>query len=151
MPKSTAKILVCENCQKDISEPTEVVDDSTKNIDQSSPAEDYHTTIGKTVRYTVDGPYQDELLGSNFYRMNGHNLLTRVKPIEGTTGCCGYSGINNMQCVCGNVVGTLYTDCTGPHFFRPLKKETYFSTDFETSSERYEKLIERNKRYKKSR
>jgi len=124
------KILVCKNCERDISKPVELSEDITEG-----PA-------GQAVSLVLE-----RSLGKDpvVVWMNGNDLLGRITFDPKGLGCCGYNGQPNTICACSNIVGALYTDCCDAHRFQPDSKASYWSDLSESDPSRLEKIYTKNR------
>jgi hypothetical protein len=141
-----AKILVCKNCERDVSNPVELSEDISEDINRASPATDYVVPLGKAVSLVLERGLVEDLV---VVWMNGNDLLGRITFDPKGFGCCGYSGQPNTICACSNIVGALYTDCCAAHRFQPDSKTSYWSDLSEQDPLRLEKIYARNKVRKK--
>ena len=136
------KILVCKNCERDVSKPVELSEEILEGIDRSSPAKDYVVPLGQAVSLILDRGLEADRVK---VWMNGNDLLERITFDPKSMGCCGYNGQPNVICECSGVVGAVYTDCCDAHRFQPDGTTSYWSEISENDPRRLEKIYARNK------
>jgi len=137
-----AKILVCKNCERDISKPVELSEDITEGINRTSPATDYVVPVGQAVSLVLERSLGK---GPVVVWMNGNDLLGRITFDPKGLGCCGYNGQPNTICACSNIVGALYIDYCDAHRFQPNSKASYWSDLSESDPSRLEKIYTKNR------
>ena len=137
-----ANFLVCRNCERDVSNPIDFIEESKYGIDRSSPATDYIVPLGKGVLLNVRRGFEDDPI---VVWMNGNDLLERIRFDKKGFGCCGYNGEPNTICECSQIVGATYTDCCDAHRFQPDAAASYWSEVSENDPSRLEKIYAKSK------
>lgn len=110
--------LICNRCNAPVSLPLsvdEVVHDHSEIIKDDS------IIIPSGTAWRIATP----LLGVQLW-FHPHSLVQTIVVDENTKGCCGYWGLENARCSCGNIVGNWIDECAHFPRFEAHLKNTYW-------------------------